>query len=396
MNETTETSEFADKMPGELALVTDNRLRNLLTAAGVTSGRLDEVINTFAGGRPLTDIVCVARGTRMVPGIDATLEYHFDENADAAPTLREDGSVDHHAAIARRFVEERAVLVTRHQPTPGTAGVDLSGKVTEPPRTNDRPLELIAGKNTDIDGETLISTALGRPVRTPAGIIDVLPVFEVAGDVDYSVGNINFPGDIIVGGDVKSWFAIVARGSVTVRGLVESASITAGIDVTVTGVVGGHTMFLKVGGNLTASYLHTTEAQVTGNIEVGGEIMNCTLAAAVVRTGARGRIVGGQVTAQIEIDSGTLGSREGLATRVHVTLSEPTATIRARHSVYPGALIQVGNAHREIADEMQSASFWNVEGAMVSLRAYIDSTEAVAINTPPEENEAEEPPAAAA
>lgn len=371
-------------------LVTAEMVRHLLNEAGVTHGRLDEVTAGFVDGVALPDIVCVARGSRPVPGIDAVLEYHFNEHVEAAPTVREDGSVDHHAAIARRFVEEGAVLVTRSAPQPGTAGTDLAGKVTEPPPTKDLPLELIAGKNTDIVGDTLVSTSAGRPERTPAGIVDVLPVFEVLGDVDYSVGNIDFPGEVIVRGDVKSGFSITARGSVTVRGLVESASITAGGDVALTGVVGEHETYLKVGGNLTAAYLHTTEAHVTGTIEVTGEIMNSTLVAQLVRTNPKGRIVGGQITAETEIDTGTLGSREARATRVHVTSLEPTATVRARRVIYPGVLVLVGTARREIRDEMEPASFWDAEGAIVSLRADIDTTEAIAANAPAEDAEGTE------
>lgn len=392
-----ESAEAASR-PEEAAveaptLLTDWVLRKLLNEAGVTTGRLNEVIATFEGGAPLLDITCVALGTRPAPGVDAKLEFHFDEPAESAPVLRDDGSVDHHAAVARRFVEEAALLVTRHPPAPGTAGYDVFGKVTEPPPPRDIDLARIAGKNTNVVDNTLLAAAAGRAVHTSSGGVEVLPVFEVGGDVDYSVGNIDFPGDVVVRGDVKSGFTISARGAVTVRGLVEGASITAGRDLALTGVVGERMTLLHVGGNLSASYLHTTEAQVAGAINVVGEIVNCTLTAERVQTSAKGRIVGGEVTARVEIDSGMLGSREGRTTHLCVTSDGPAAVIRGRRGVYSGVVVQVGTARRVITDETEPCSFWNAGGAIVSLRADIDAREAAAATAPAEPDE---PPATAA
>ena len=352
--------------------LTAAELRRRLVEAGVTRGLLDAVIDAFADGVVLDEIRCVARGLQPVAGVDARLEYHIESDAPGAPTGRGSGSIDLHALTAHRFVSEQTVLVTRVPPIAGAPGYDVLGVVIEPPAVRDADLRQVAGTNTEVVGETLVAGITGRPVVNARGAVDVLPVFEVPGNLDFHVGNIEFPGDVIVRGDVRPGFSIVAGGSVTVGGLVEGASITAGHDVMVLGTVGEHRTTLEVGGDLRARYLHTTDARVAGTVTVASEVVGCTITAERITTGSQGRVVGGYIEATNSIDTGMFGSREGRSTEARVTSTAPDAVIRVRRAVEPGLLLSVGGASLQIRDELSGASFWNVHGTVTALAAGVD------------------------
>ena len=143
--------------------------------------------------------------------------------------------MDHHGTAAQRFVDEGTVIATRKPPVQGRDDRDVFGSAR--PAKAVRSLESLLGENTEIRGEELLATSPGRSVERGSEI-NVLPVFAVEGDRDYSVENIDFAGDETVRGDVMPGFSINATGSVTVSGMSEHATIRAGGDLIVQGVVG--------------------------------------------------------------------------------------------------------------------------------------------------------------
>jgi hypothetical protein len=350
-------------------------LRQQMTSAHIVVGARDEVIDAFGDGKPLADTVCVAWGQDPVPGQDAELAYHFDPHPRLIPQQLDDGSIDYHTLLVERFVEAGTVLVTRTPAVQGTPGRTVQGSRIDVPSVRTIDLHDLAGQNTVIEGEDLIAVDGGRPVQATTGKIEVLPVFEVAGDQDYGVGNIDFPGDVIVRGDVRPGFSIRAGGAVVVRGFVEGATITSKHDLAVSGVVGEQPSRFDVGGDLAAGYLHTTIAEVAGTATVRREIVNCTLNANRVATSSTGRIVGGVVTAETEIDAGVIGAANGLLTEVSVLSRASTAVIRARRAAHPGAVVHVGGVRRQIEDLIEAPSFWDVEGTIVSLPAGADESD---------------------
>jgi len=41
-----------------------------------------------------------------------------------------------------------------------------------------------------------------------------MPVYEVDGDVDYGVGNINFIGSVVIKGSIRDGFSVVAGSDI--------------------------------------------------------------------------------------------------------------------------------------------------------------------------------------
>jgi hypothetical protein len=57
---------------------------------------------------------------------------------------------------------------------------------------------------------------------------------------------------------------------------------------------------------------------------------------------------------------------------VRVTSAHPGAVVRARRATHGHVILQVGAATREIKDELEPASFWQVAGGVIALPATAD------------------------
>jgi hypothetical protein len=349
-------------------MVREADLRASLAALGVTSGLLEDVLATFSPGRSFASAMKVAQGRPAASGKDATLAFAFDPNPHNAPVEQEDGSVDYRAAAASRFVEEGALLVTRHPSVPGEAGLDVFGAVVPARPVADRALAAICGRDTKIAGDTLVATIGGRPVLNGEKV-EVLPVYEVAGDVDFSIGNIEFNGDVVVGGDVQPGFVIRAGGSVTVKGIIDRATITAGRDITARGVSGDDHSYLEAGNEVVAHYLHNARVTAGVLVKAHREIVNCTVHAVRVETAATARIVGGTIEAVDEVDAGIIGSPSGVPTEVTVLRGSAAhpAVVRARRSIHPRVVLKVHHVVLSVDDDCKGTSFWEFEGEMSQL-----------------------------
>ncbi|MDA1148068.1 MAG: FapA family protein [Chloroflexi bacterium] len=317
-------------------------ISSALTAAGVIQGVLSDVLTSFDPSRLLETIECIARGMPAVEGRSGIVRVAIADREDHAPVTRDDGTVDHHATLAARFVPAGTVIATREPAVEGLPGVDVYGQSVAPRSIVDPALEPLAGQNTALQGNSLVATNPGRPVRNGERI-DLLPSYEVPGDLNYAVGSIEFEGDVTIRGDVKAGFSVLATGSVIVGGLIEHAVIRAGHDITALGVIGDHDHdnlegaapvppTLEAGGDIEVQYLHAVVVQAGGEIRVNREIVNCSVRAARVTTSSRARIVGGHVTADTE---SPLDRSAPSAARPPSSTSTPTGRRTPSSSVPP-------------------------------------------------------------
>lgn len=353
--------------PGAVPVVIEeDALRRAVAAAGVVHGLIEDSFATFRPSETAGHVIPVAHGTRLVHGADARIEFTFQNQA-LAPILRDDGSVDHHAA-ASRSVEAGSILAVRHPLREGTPGTDVLGLGIVVPPPVDHPLAAVAGAGTRVAGDTLVADRAGGPVMN-GGKVDVLLVYEVKGDVDYSVGNIQFSGDVVIGGDVYPGFSINVEGSVTVRGVVDRATIEAGRDIVARGIVGDGRGLISAGANMSVGYAHQANIAVGGTLAVNREIVGCTVFADAVQTSPSGRIVGGDITARQEISTAVLGSMQEVPT--HVTILRSTEhqepVIRATRAVHAGTTITLGKGILRVSDDLPGSSFWEVEGQVTRL-----------------------------
>ena len=222
----------------------------ILQSNGISYGIKDDTVKNIVEGQLYNQEVLVAEADKPVDGIDGYYEYMFDMNFSKKPMLRPDGSVDYWSIKMVEIVTEGQVIAKYHKAIQGKDGMDLKGKPILAKRGRD--LVPLRGKGFERseDGDTYTAQIDGK-IDMNGDRIVILPVYEVNGDADLSIGNIDFRGDVIIHGGICSGLMVKATGTVTVDGIVEGASIEAGKDIVLrSGVMGASRASITSKGNI--------------------------------------------------------------------------------------------------------------------------------------------------
>ncbi|MCL2165174.1 MAG: FapA family protein [Oscillospiraceae bacterium] len=303
----------------DIAAPTEEDIRELLDLHGIVYGIFDEAIKS-ATVSPVYDVeIVIARGALPQKGKDGYLEHLFEQSPEKKPALREDGTVDYKDMNVVHSIRKDEKLCNIIPPEQGVDGIDVYGNVL--PASSGRPTVLPRGKGVRIteDGLSAVSSIDGQ-VRRSGPNYEVKPVFDVSGDVDYSIGNIRFAGNVIVRGSVLSGFTIEAGGTVEVFGSVEKANISAAGDIILHGGMGGGgSGTLKSGGSIYVKYIENCILSAYGDISAEW-IMHCTVLSggSVTVKGKKGLLVGGSVKAANMVKAMTIGSKYGTQTDIEV------------------------------------------------------------------------------
>lgn len=270
---------------------------------------LDEETLRLLGNQPIYDTeFTIARGVPSEDGTDAQLVYHVEMDRQLRPKEKEDGSVDFKDLGTIQEVKQGEMLCEKIAAIPGKPGTDVKGNSL--PCVHGKDTALPSGQNTIVSDDKLkLYAGLDGHVSVISGKINVLNVFTVNGDVSIETGNIDFSGNVVVRGDVSAGFAIRADGDVTVNGVVEAASITAGGTLVIRGgFLGGDSGMLDIAGNAFCRFIESGEVTVRGDLETT-YIMNATVkCGGTVNLTGKGLIRGGYVSARTSVTANFLGS----------------------------------------------------------------------------------------
>ena len=283
----------------------------------VTSGIDTACLTSLATEKPYFKMIPIAVGTPAIEGTNGSVVELFPRVLEYEVKLDEEGVADYKSSNYVRQVYKDTVICDIILPVEGTPGLSVDGKVIQPKAV--RPAKVPKGRNTTIteDGLQLLATMDGNLEFKGDGF-HVRPVMEIAGDVDYETGNIDFTGDVHVKGDVRENFSVTATGSVTVDGLVEAATVEAGTDLLITkGVVGDNRALLKCQGTLRAKYLESCVIYA-GKAVYSDCIMNSQVHSdgIIDVTSGRGSVVGGALVAAAGIRAKMIGAESGRRTEL--------------------------------------------------------------------------------
>lgn len=259
----------------------------------------------------------IAEGSPSIPGKNASIAFHFSkEGIDLKPQQLEDGSVDFYNLNLIQVVEAGTVLAEKTPPQPGINGINVFGEEKKAPAGKD--IRLPAGQNTQIieNNTKLVATKQGHVVYT-GNRVNVLATYEIKGDVDFNTGNIKYPGNVIVYGNVKNNFEIEASGDVEIFGTLEGSVKTEGNLQVKNGIVRGRVL---ASGNVFTRYIENGHVQSKMSIIVTEAVMHSDIKAVqkVTVSGKKGLLVGGSCSAGDEIKAKNIGSNLGTLTTLEV------------------------------------------------------------------------------
>ncbi len=306
---------------GEGKGINANSIGGTLEKNGVKTGIDQKAIISLLGDSYFR-LVPVAIGTPPVEGTDGYVVEHFPREVVHEVCVKEDGTADYRTQNYVKTVQAGELICDMVLPVPGQNGCRVDGTVAEARKVN--PAKVPRGKNTKFseDGLQLLAGETGHLIYHNS-VFQVMKVFEVPGDVDYSCGNIDFPGDVHIQGDVRDGFEVKAQGSILVDGMVEGASLEAGEDIIIArGVVGDNRAVLRCGHDLKTKYIESCELYVGGCLYADSIIMSDIFCDDSIQVeNGRGSIIGGSITVARRLRAKVIGARSGRITRVVLGVS---------------------------------------------------------------------------
>ncbi len=277
----------------------------------------DALENFFKNRQYCTDIV-IARGRPARQGNDATIEYYFNTDLRARPSLNEDGSVDFFHLNTVNHCKAGDIVARLFKEDVGESGINIMGN---PIRARDVKRSTLQFSNNIALSEdrTILTSKVDGHVCLVDGKVFVSNVYQVE-NVDNATGNIEYSGGVIVTGNVCSNFSIKAEGNVEVRGVVEGAYIEAGGDIIIArGMNGMGKGTLKAGGNVIAKFIENASVESSGYVETESILHSRVLARTEINVlSKKGFITGGFVSATNSVNVKNLGSSMGADTIVEV------------------------------------------------------------------------------
>ncbi len=265
-------------------------LKNKNIVYGLKQDVLEKISRDF---KAVIAPVVVAEGTVPIPGEDGYLIYEH-EDVEHSHDLSNSDNIDFREKLVIQNVKSGDLLAVYYPPTKGIDGTNVLGETVW--HKKGKRLAVKVGKHAKMVGNYIYAAIDGQVKRIRNGV-DVNPVFTVNGDLDMSVGNIDFVGNVEIRGGVGKGFVIKAGGDVLVNGLVDNSSIIAKGDIKIRGgILGDQSISIEAGGNLYAHYLNGANITVNGDVIIENSIIqsNCRCFGKI--TCEKGSIYGGKIS----------------------------------------------------------------------------------------------------
>lgn len=286
-------------------------LCDAMVMEGVTFGVDARLVDRLShDDRKYFTLFLIAKGKPAFDGKNGNIVEHFPREVQRILEVDDYNQVDYTALNLIHNVKQGEEICRLIRPTEGEPGRTVLDEVI--PAKGGVEVPLPKGRNTEISEDELsLVASISGHVEFTGRSFQVKPVLDIAGDVDFSTGDINFLGDVNIAGDVLSGFTVRAMGNIHVDGVLEAGcSVEAGGDlVVVKGILGEGETLIRSHRSVFSKYIENatlhvrenlqTDCIINGNIYCDGEV--------VVKSG-RGTIIGGRIWAAKKIAANVIGA----------------------------------------------------------------------------------------
>ncbi|MBP5604984.1 MAG: DUF342 domain-containing protein [Ruminiclostridium sp.] len=291
--------------------VTEEEVRNAMALNGIRYNVNEEAIQKAFTNGGLS--VLLAQGVAPVDGKDGYFTYHFERKSGVQMKADEFGNVDYHDLGLIQNIEKGVVIADIIPETKGTPGKDIRG--IELPQYPGKPVKLNIGNGIALseDGTKLVTAYEGN-LRWSKDHFVVDKVLVVS-DIDLSVGNIDFIGDIIIKGNVNEGFVVRSGGNVTIAGSVTNATIEA--EGNISGKLGFLNSKIRAGGDITVNFGENSDITADGAITAQSFVgCNVVCKGNLTVQGGKSVIVGGKYTCMSNIEANYIGADSYIKTLI--------------------------------------------------------------------------------
>jgi len=261
----------------------------------------------------------VAEGHAPEHGIDGRLELTqtLREAIEAAalPEPTADGPGDDEQPEAVDYYNQSAFLIVDAgqsigqviEPTRGVDGVDVRGRILA--AKDGKALDIKPDDTIRTTQEGVLEAEVGGLLSMEGARIRILQELKIPGSVDFSTGNIRFPGRVEIAKGVKDRFSVVATGTIEVRDLVEAAQIESSMDIILhKGMAGRDRGKMVAGRDVQAKYLEGVTALIGRDLVIEKDVASSTVRVGGSCRSPNAQFVGGSLLVAGACQVGVLGS----------------------------------------------------------------------------------------
>lgn len=311
-------------MGEEAAKLVPADIMNSLNHHDVKQGILKKEIVDMLNNKVYDKDVVLAKGKAAQNGEDGKFIYYFRRELKRKPKVLGNGAVDYKNMELFEAVKKGQLLAEYQPATQGVFGYDITGQLISPVRGKELTPLHGQGFSMSEDKRKYYALSDGIVEQLENGDMEVRNMFNVPGNVDASVGNIDFKGDLNIMGNVEAGFKIRATGNVVIDGNCEGAVIEAGQDVVIRkGCLGQGNGVIYAGGNITGQFFESVKLVSDKDI-TASYLLNCEVKASgkLMVEGRKGVIIGGYICAKQGVSCFGLGNVAEIKTVVEVGIDK--------------------------------------------------------------------------
>lgn len=348
------TASFFPPAPGG-SFLTYQVVAAKLEEGGVVSGVLHDAIQekllAANSSQQAVKDVLIANGTPPIPEIPE----HFvlgKDFVDRRPEIDPNAArIDWHSISAFKIVHAKEPIARRIPKSEGKTGINIRGEEIPFPVKSVQQLQ--AGANVIDHEKGLFAAKDGRLCFSASGGVSVEEVLVLKTGVDFTTGNIAFPGDVILQGKVADGFKVYAGGSIVSSEVIDATEIVCKKDlVAQSGIEGGQTGVVRVGGSLTAKYIQNCKVAARGDVIVSGSIVQSKVySMGMIRMGDTGKLVGCECIVIGGVQAMDIGNARGAKTYLRCgtdfTMQQELDVANERLKVIAAKLRQAEEMYKE-------------------------------------------------
>ena len=348
---------------------------------GVTEGILTEALR---GRLPVQTEIVVAKATLPIDGENAVIK-HFQRSA-KQPFIKKDGSVDHYDLKLIDNVKKGDWLGEKILATSGTPGKTVTNKAIAAKTGRDFPLRYDQKTVEAVQeyGKVVLRALIDGAVKFEGDKVKVQNHLMIDGDIDFNTGNINFEGSVTINGTVSDGFSVTAKNDISILsemgiGAVEKIESLTGSIYIKGGIFGKCTAKIKAKENVFVKYCNECTITAGNNINIGFYALDSNLCAKnVLFDPDNGKIMGGNICAEVRVVTATIGNKLEKKTEVNVTGFNRLAIKQEFDKIikdYRDLLDKAGKMKRQLEiyeRTLEGAEYGNLKQYNTCLKKYQD------------------------
>lgn len=273
----------------------------------------------------------VARGIEPVNGEDGRIEMCVNTRKNSHASVEREGLRNRNTEAVSGIIDPRdrnfilnvkkdTCIARKIPPGKGVRGKNVLGEVV--PATPGKHVTFNTGIGVKIgDDDTALYATVDGGIHVEDATISVFDEWEIDCSVGMATGHVEFAGRLLtIKGSVSGGFRVSADGNIIIMENIEdAATVEAGGDLYVKGLVGAQKTIVKAGGKITCMAVEYAELNAAGDIIVQDYLLDATCMAGgnVTVTSGKGLVAGGKVLLGGSFEGKIMGTPANVPTMIH-------------------------------------------------------------------------------